>query len=132
MAEYRHQRDMQADPDRLFDYLSDVSHLPEYFSRMTKAEQVDDEEVRTQAVLDPDDGSGPRQVEGTAWFEVDQAERRLQWGSEGDNDYYGEIAVAPGLAGGSRVTLSLHTSSGHEGIDEAIAETLDEVETKIA
>ncbi len=123
MHDYQRQQVFDIDPDELFDYLSDVSHLPDYFPRMTSAELVDADEVRTEAVIDVP-GEGSRHVEGTAWFRRDPGSRRLEWGSEGDNDYHGQLMVSDADGGGAEVTVEIHTESEHEGIAEAIDDTL--------
>jgi hypothetical protein len=41
MADYRGDQDFDIDPDELFDYLSDVSNLPDYFVQMTSAEPLE-------------------------------------------------------------------------------------------
>ena len=121
--DYRREQTIDADPARLYDFVSDVANLPQYFARMRSAELVGQEEVRTRAVVEiPDQGT--REVEGTAWFRRDEQARRIEWGSEGDNAYHGGLTVSGGDDGTSRVTIEIHTESGHDGIDEAIDETL--------
>jgi uncharacterized membrane protein len=109
-------------PDALFDYLSDIANLPDYFTRMTSARRGDGEEVHTTASL-PDG----REVEGDAWFRVDDGEQRIEWGSEGPNDYHGHVDVTPSGSGGSTVEVHLHTTRVEDGdsqVDDGIRETL--------
>lgn len=73
MTDFEHATDVQAGADALFDYLADVSNLPEYFDRMTSAAPAEGEAVHTTALIDPD-GEGERKVEGEAWFRVDDGE----------------------------------------------------------
>jgi DNA-binding HxlR family transcriptional regulator len=75
-------------PDVLFDYLSDVGNLPHYFAAMKSAEPGEGNEVHTVAEVD-----GHR-VEGDAWFTAEDGSRSMRWGSEGENDYAGELSVA--------------------------------------
>ena len=111
--------------DQLFDYLSQVSNLPEYFPRMTSAEAVDGgEAVTTTARLD--DGT---EVEGEAWFRVDDEARTIEWGSEGDNDYHGELEVTTDSATASRVTVTIHTE--RDVADDDLEGSLREVAEKI-
>jgi carbon monoxide dehydrogenase subunit G len=115
---------MPVPADVLFDYLSDVEHLPEYFPMITSARATGGA-VQTTAVIEPP-GQEKQKVEGEAWFTVADGERRLTWGSEGDNDYHGEISVEPD-GDGSAVTFSLHTEADHDGIDDGIDDTLDRI-----
>lgn len=100
--------------EALFDYLSDVRHLPKYFAAMTKAEPGEDQQVHTTARL-PDG----REVAGDAWFRIDDVAQRIAWGSEGPNDYHGYLDVLPsGQA--SEIELYLHTTRVASGDGEVI------------
>ena len=122
MADHTAERTVEAAPDAVYDYLADVSHLPEYFPMMTAAEKVPGEDaVRTTAVLDHEErgepqGSGEQEVHGEAWFRTDDAARSIRWGSEGSSGYHGEITVEEDGAG-SRVRLLIATEHDHDGID---------------
>lgn len=105
----------------LFDYLSSVRNLPRYFTGMTSAEPGDGEEVHTTAKL-PDG----REVEGDAWFRVDDGAQRIEWGSEGPNDYHGYVDVTAS-GDGSQVEVHLHTTRVDDGdadVERGIQETL--------
>ena len=67
MADFTSTTTVDASPDDLFAFLSDVGNLPRYFARMKTAESAGGNAVRTSAELP--DGS---HVEGEAWFEVDR------------------------------------------------------------
>lgn len=129
MADFEQTTEVDASAEALFDYLSDVRHLPAYFDGMTSAEPAAGEAVRTTARIDPD-GEGEREVEGEAWFRVDEDEQTLAWGSEGPNDYRGELEVS-GSGDGSTVTVRLHTvhagADAHDGIDEGLRTSLANV-----
>jgi hypothetical protein len=88
---------------------------------MLSAESAGGEVVKTQAVL-PDG----REVEGEAWFRVDGEARRVEWGSEGPNDYHGGLAVTDGPP----ATVEVHISTENvvsEGIDGDLDRTLANV-----
>lgn len=105
----------------LFDYLSDVGNLPKYFSRMTSARPGQGEEVKTTAKMP--DGT---EVQGDAWFRVDQAAQRLEWGSEGPSEYSGSLDVRPS-GEGSEVEVRLHTTRvqpGDRQVQDGVEETL--------
>jgi uncharacterized membrane protein len=124
MGDFTHSTSVDADPERLFAYLADVNNLPRYFSRMTSAAPGDGDEVHTTALL-PD---GNR-VEGDAWFRVDEAARRIEWGSEGPGDYRGHLDVTPS-GGGSSVEVHLHTArvdDGNSEVEDELRKTLDNI-----
>jgi len=109
------------DPEALFDSLSEVGNLPRYLSRITSARSGEGEEVHTTATLE--DG---REVEGTAWFRVDDSATRIEWGSEGPSSYSGSLQVRA-AGDGSEVEVHLHTTrvpDGDQEVQDGIAETL--------
>jgi len=127
MADFSGTTSVATSPDSLFDYLSDISHLPDYFSRMTSAAPGDGEEVRTTARMP--DGT---EVEGDAWFRVDASARTLEWGSEGPSEYAGRLAVRPS-GDGSEVEVQLRTTRVQDGdaqVQDGIAETLARIQER--
>ncbi|RBY80965.1 SRPBCC family protein [Geodermatophilus sp. TF02-6] len=116
------------DPQSLFDYLSDVGNLPRYFSRMTSAEPGQGEEVHTTARM-PDG----QEVQADAWFRVDTGAQRIEWGSEGPNDYHGHLDVRPD-GGGSEVEVYLHTTrvdDGNQQVEDGLRETLANIKQQV-
>lgn len=119
MADHERSTTVDATPDRLFDYLSDVGNLPHYFAAMESAEPSGGDQVHTVA-----DVNGQR-VEGDAWLTAEDGSRSMRWGSPGPNDYSGELSVAA-EGDGSRVTVRLHTQHGdadtvNQGLEETLA-----------
>lgn len=110
---------VDAPPDRLFDVLADVRNLPRYMHRMADAQPAGGDAVRVVARL-PDG----QEVTGEAWFRCDRARRRIEWGSEGPNDYHGWLEVRDHEAG-AEVQVHLHTHRVADGeVDRGIAATL--------
>lgn len=126
MPDYRRERQYDAHPDRLYNYLADVGNLTEYFTQMTSAHKTGPHEVHTTAQLDLP-GQSPRTVEGEAWFRIDKQVRQIEWGSEGENDYSGRLQVSERDEGGSLVLLEIHSEASHPGIEEGIDHTLDNI-----
>ena len=127
MADYLASTAVSASADDLFAYLSDVHNLPKYMDRMTSAEPAEGEAVDVTADL----GNG-HQVEGEAWFHVDDEARALSWGSEGPDDYSGRLHVA-GDDSASTVTVTLSTErvEGEQiqaGLDRTVARIKELVE----
>ena len=127
MGTYEQSADMSVSPDRLFAYLAEVDHLPEYMPRITQAHAVDGgDAVDVTAEIDPPDAPA-QTVHGQAWLRVQEEGRSLAWGSEGDNNSSGELDVEPASAG-SRLTVRLHTERTEgEQIDASLREVLDKV-----
>lgn len=132
MADYERSETVQASAEEVFAYLSDVGNLPGYMERMTSAERTGPEEVRTTARIDLGDGEGPRDVEGEAWLRVDEAEQRMEWGSEGPNDYRGELDVTPAADGSSTVAIRLHTErTDGPGIERDLQSTVESLKAQV-
>ncbi len=127
MADYKREHEVETDPGRVYELLSDVSNLPRYFPAITSATVVaGGNAVDTTAVIEPP-GQARREVRGQAWFTADERSRRLEWGSEGDNGYHGALTVLENGTGAT-VVLELHTESSHEGIDGSIDQTLERID----
>lgn len=121
MADFTGTTSVSVPPQTLFDYLSDVGNLPKYFARMTSAVPGDGEEVKTTAKMP--DGT---EVQGDAWFRVDQGAQRIEWGSEGPSSYGGHLEVRA-AGDGSEVEVHLHTTRVPEGsseVQDGVTETL--------
>lgn len=73
----------------------------------------------------------PEKVEAEATFAIDADRRALTWGSEGPNDYHGELQVTPDGAR-ARVEVTLHTQHDDEGINDGIDDTLRHIEEQVA
>jgi uncharacterized membrane protein len=128
MGDFTLSTSVDTDAQTLFDYLSDVGNLPDYFSRMTSAEAGDGEEVHTTAQL-PDG----KEVEGDAWFRIDDTAQRIEWGSEGPNDYHGYLEVTS-TATVSSVEAHLHTTRVEDGdaeVEDALRETLANIKEQV-
>jgi uncharacterized membrane protein len=126
MTDYTRSTQVDAPPEALFAYLADVGNLPGYFARMTGAERGQGDEVEVTAKLE----SG-REVEGKAWFKVDEQARTISWGSEGPNDYHGRLAVT-GQGGSSEVEVHVSTERVEsDEIDHGLADTLASIKQKV-
>ena len=134
MADYERTTTVDAPADDLFEYLSKVENLPSYMDRMTSAHNLPGDEVeveaKVEAKVEPGDAGssgGEQTVGGEAWFTIDADNRTLAWGSEGPQDYHGELEVTPDGAA-SRVTVRLHTTHDAEGIEDGIEQTLANIQ----
>ena len=130
MPEFSRSTTIEATPDELFEFLSKVENLPQYFSGLTEAHHTSGDEVHVTA--DPavtggrPDAGG--EVHAEAWFRIDAERRALAWGAEGPHDYRGELQVSPD-GGNARVSLLLHTQhDDRESIERGIESTLANIE----
>lgn len=125
MGDYEQSSTVNADPDALFTYLSDVNNLPSYFASMKSAEPAGGDAVHTVAEVDG------TEREGEAWFTADAEARSIRWGSEGPNHYSGELAVT-GAETGSQVTVRLHTEHvDGQAINDGLTETLAHIKRNV-
>jgi hypothetical protein len=115
---------MTVSADRLFNYLADVRHLPDYFPKAVASSlgTVDDDDDDLSIVLD----LGGEAVELRAWFRVAKSRRMLQWGVP-ETGYQGWIAVTPY---GSGCELTVHVQGpvdDPDGVDDTDAEIRDTI-----
>ncbi|XKK60707.1 SRPBCC family protein [Streptomyces sp. ARC32] len=125
MGDYDHTITVNISPERLFDYLADVEHLPSYMPRLTAAHPHDGDRVTVTAHIDPPDA--PEQdVTSEAWIRVLEHGKTLEWGAPGPDDYHGRLHISPGPSSeSSRLKVELHTqraegSQINEGLEEAL------------
>lgn len=113
MTSYERSITVHADLEAVFGYLSEVRNLPKYMESMTSAEPADGDAVLLTAMVDLP-GQGKTEVHREAWFRVDHDAHRIEWGSEGDNDYHGSIEASAASGGAAtELVMSLHTLVEH-------------------
>jgi carbon monoxide dehydrogenase subunit G len=130
MGTYEQSTPVNVAPQRLYEYLANVDHLPEYMPRIKEAHMVGDaDKVDVTAEISPDDGP-QRTVQGQAWLEVRDEGRRLEWGAPGPHDYRGELEVEESASGESKLTVRLHTERGdRDEIDAGLIEAVERIRT---
>jgi polyketide cyclase/dehydrase/lipid transport protein len=106
-------------PDRLFNYLADVRHLPDYFPKALSAKAGDGDDLAI--VLD----LGGEPIEMHAWFRADEAHRMLQWGVP-DAGYQGWIAVTPSPIG-CELAVSVQKPDDDEIANAEIRDTIHSI-----
>ncbi len=134
---------VQASPDQVFAFVSDVRNLPKYLPTTKSAQPQEGERVQLQG-----EANGHR-YEGDGRFKQDQAGKRLEWGSDFEFDYSGWLEVKPDGDGASQVTVHLHFGPSpqqsanvpvpgegpdegqiQEGLDKALQSIQNQVEGK--
>jgi len=100
MPEYTDRIDVAASPDAVFRFVSDINNLPKYLPTVHEAHSQPHERVEV------DGKANGHTYKSEGWFKVDQAGRTMTWGSDGENDYSGKMAVL-GEGDTSKVECSL-------------------------
>lgn len=127
VSDYQRLTSVGAGGERVFAYVTDLDNLPNYVDRMVAVKRVegtaDEGVVRVTARIGA--GDGGRTVEGEAWYRVDRIAWRVEWGSNGADDYRGTVDVTPDQDR-TQVEITLHTTSGDtDRITSSLDATLD-------
>ncbi len=102
MAEYEHSLSVQASPDAVFRFVSDIRNLPRYLPTTHQAEAQGEGRVRVRGE------AGGHAYDSDGYFRADATKHRLEWGSDGENNYSGWLQIEEGRDGGaSNVTVHL-------------------------
>ncbi len=103
MPEYEHSQTIQAPPEAVFAFVSQVQNLPQYLPTIKAAEPQGPERVQVHG-----EARG-HQYDNDGHFRADEARRRLEWGSDRPDTYSGWLTVADadGAGGASQVTVHL-------------------------
>ncbi len=136
-TEFEQSITVAAPADNLFDFLSNVSNVPQYLPTVKSAQPQQGERIRTQGQ------SGDRSYDSDGHFRVDKQAQRIEWGSDGENDYGGWLQVQGDGESRSQVTVHIHfapkpemaqrmaeRSPGHSfesAMDEGISKTLESI-----
>ena len=102
-TEFEQSIDVQASADSVFDFISDVKNVPQYLPTVKNAQPQQGERIRTQGQV------GDRTYDSDGHFRVDKQARRIEWGSDGENDYRGWMSVQ-GSGDSSQVKVHIHYS----------------------
>jgi uncharacterized protein YndB with AHSA1/START domain len=132
--EYEQSQAIDAPPEQVFAWVSDVNNLPDYLPPVVdsslegpSAEGVPGQRIRTTLEYPGGEG-GTFEAEG--YLAVDERERRMEWGAEADRDYSGWLTVANHGEGGSEVVV--HLSFGERSAEPEIEEQSPEGEHPLA
>ena len=126
--EYEQSQTIDASPEEVFAWLSDVGNLPEYLppvvassSEGPSAEGVPGQRIRTTLEYS---GQKERRFDAEGYLTVDDSERRMEWGAEAGRDYSGWLTVANRGDGGSEVVV--HLSFGERSVEPEMQERAPE------
>ncbi len=126
MPQYEGRMTVARPADAAFDYLSDVTRLPEYFPQITSVEKLDGDTIKTTAHVDPP-GRPAEDVEGQAWARVRTDGQCLEWGSKGPNHYRGELDIEPAGEQTCTLTVRIETDKQADSIQAELDKAVDGV-----
>ena len=89
MSDYQHSISIDAAPEDVFNYVSNIKNLPDYLSTVQNAEPQSGERVRVQGEV----AGHSYDVDG--YFHVDKENMRIEWGADEDSRYRGWLSVEP-------------------------------------
>ncbi|MGY4770893.1 SRPBCC family protein [Kribbella sp. CWNU-51] len=149
MADHEASTTVEVAPNVLFDYLSDIEHLPDYLPWLTDVRRTEPRPAEAQGMearlpLQPvhevvevtaevPAGQGSEQtVQNEAWIDIVEERRILRWGAPGGDDYHGELDVDFVADSTSRLTVRLHTTNPtDEAIEDQLHRALESIKTTI-
>jgi len=121
--EYEQSQAIDAPPEEVFAWLSNVANLPKYLPPVVassaegpSAEGVPGQRIRTTLEY-PGQEEG-RTFDAEGYLAVDERERRMEWGAEAGRDYSGWLTVANHREGGSEVVV--HLSFGERSVEREV------------
>lgn len=86
-VEFEQSINVAASASSVFDFISDVKNVPQYLPTVINAQPQQGERIRTQGKV------GSTTYDSDGHFRVDKQARRIEWGSDGENDYNGWMQV---------------------------------------
>jgi uncharacterized protein YndB with AHSA1/START domain len=127
--EYEQSQPIDAPPEEVFAWLSDVGNLPEYLPPVVacstegpSAEGIPGQRIR--ATLEYPGQDEGRTFDAEGYLAVDERERRMEWGAEAGRDYSGWLTVANRGESGSEVVV--HLSFGERSVEPEMQERVPE------
>jgi hypothetical protein len=147
--EYEQSQPIDALPEEVFAWLSEVGNLPEYLppvvassSEGPSTEGLPGQRIRT--TLEYPGQEEERSFDAEGYLAVDESERRMEWGAEAGRDYSGWLTGANRVEGGSEVVVHLsfgersvapemqeRAPEGRDPLAEGISATLESIRRQI-
>ena len=126
--EYEQSQAIDASPEEVFAWLSDVANLPAYLPPVVassvegpSAEGIPGQRIRTTLEYPGQEG---RTFDAEGYLAVAERERRMEWGAEAGRDYSGWLTVTDRGDGGSGVVV--HLSFGERSVEPEMQERAPE------
>ena len=87
MSEYQQSINIQAGPDHIFRYVSNPQNLPQFLPTVKEAHPQPGARIRIRGI------AAGQLYDNDGFFHVDEDRRRMEWGSDGENQYRGWLEV---------------------------------------
>jgi len=100
-AEYSTTIDVAAPLEAVFRFVSSIDNLPRYLPTVHTAKPQGGQRVEV------DGEANGRHYHSDGWFRIDNAAHAVRWGSDGENDYRGEMRLSE-KGGGTHVACHIH------------------------
>lgn len=118
-TEFEQSITVAAPADGIFDFISDVKNVPQYLPTVNSAQPQEGERIRTQGQ------AGDRSYDSDGHFRVDKQARRIEWGSDGENDYRGWLEVQGDSGSQSQVKVHIHYAPRPEILQRMVERSPD-------
>jgi len=118
-TEFEQSLTVAAPADDIFDFISDVQNVPQYLPTVKSAQPQQGERIRTQGQ------AGDRSYDSDGHFRVDKQARRIEWGSDGENDYRGWLEVQGDSGSQSEVKVHIHYAPRPEILQRMVERSPD-------
>ena len=118
-TEFERSITVSAGADSIFEFISDVKNVPQYLPTVKNAQPQQGERIRTQGQ------AGDRSYDSDGHFRVDKQSRRLEWGSDGENDYSGWLEVQGSGGSQSEVKVHIHYAPKPEVLQHMVERSPD-------
>lgn len=100
MSEFEHSITINASSEQVFDYITDIRNMPDYMPTVREAMPQGSERVRLRGEV------AGHSYDSDGHLHVDHNAMRMEWGSDGENQYRGWLQVAD-TQGKTRATVHL-------------------------
>lgn len=110
---------VNAPAEGIFAYVSNVQNVPEYLPTIKSAQPQQGERIRTQGQV------GEKTYDADGHFRVNRESRRLEWGSDGENEYGGRLEVREQGDSQSEVSVYIHYNPRPETLQRMIEKSPD-------
>lgn len=104
VQEFDHSTTINASPDEVYAFMSQVENLPKYLPTTHAAQPQEGERVRVQG-----EAQG-HEYDADGFFRKDEANHRIEWGA--DEQYYSGHLEVTGQGDGSSMSVHLSFSGG--------------------
>ena len=87
MPTYTANQIIQAPANEVFAFVSDISRMPDYLPTVHQSRPQGHNRVEIEG------NAAGHEYKSDGWFEADESNQTMRWGSDGENDYSGHLEV---------------------------------------